>query len=115
MTSAAPSVPYLDRKRIELESKLLLESFQAKRSIELVPPIPVEEILELHLGLSLAIRPLREIFGVDDVLGAIWFESREVLVDEQNCPALDACGLHGRLVRAQERMDLLRAPRLRAP
>jgi hypothetical protein len=79
-------VPFLDRKRIELESKLLLDRYAQATEPVLGPPVPIEPILELHLGLRLSIQDLRAMFGVDDVLGAIWIEKREVMVDQQLDP-----------------------------
>ena len=44
------------------------------------PPVPIDEIIELHLKLEFGIRDLQRLFGFDDVHGAIWFRDR--LIDD---------------------------------
>ena len=56
------------------------------------PPAPVEEILEKQLKLSLGFDDLHQRLGIPrrgeepDVLGALWAERREVLIDESLDP-----------------------------
>lgn len=86
MTTTTFHVPYRTKKRIELEAQLLLESFAKSREPIDEPPIPIEPILEVHLGLGLSICNLREALGFEDAVGALCVENREVLVDERLDP-----------------------------
>lgn len=86
MTTTIQDVPYLDKKRIEFTAQVLLEEFQRQHAALTAPPIPVEAVLELHLGLQLAIIDLRGEFRCDDVIGAINVKTKEVFVDEQLDP-----------------------------
>lgn len=81
-------VPFLGKRRIDFEAARLWAEFQLARRKELEPPVPVEELLELHCGLTLEVTDLGEQLGQDDVLGAIWFERREVVIDHQLDPAM---------------------------
>lgn len=79
-------VPYLPEKRIEAEAQLLLDEYVEKHQWKLSAPVPVDDILELHLELAFGIEDLRALLGVDDVLGAIWFNEKEVRVDARLDP-----------------------------
>ena len=74
-------VPYLKESSIEDEARLLLDEWEERSSEEIVPPIPIEDIIELHLGLEFSISDLQRELGHPDVLGAIWFGSKKIKVD----------------------------------
>lgn len=46
------------------------------------PPIDVDEITEGYLGLVLEVGNLQGLLGLDDVLGATWFDERRLRVDQ---------------------------------
>jgi IrrE N-terminal-like domain len=73
--------PYLSDAEIEASANALLADFIRRKGINARPPIPVEKILEDHLGLHLGFDDLRARLGVDDVLGALLLEDAEVIVD----------------------------------
>ncbi len=80
-TNANRDVPYISRGMLDIQAGLLLHSYgQAKRQA-VAPPVPVDAILENFLKLKFSFMDMREIFGVDDVAGALWMESAEVGVD----------------------------------
>jgi hypothetical protein len=60
----------------------LLAEYGEKFSPVTAPPVPVEDIIELHLQLRLELRDLREEFGSPDVHGAIWFKQEKIAVDQ---------------------------------
>jgi len=66
---------------------LLLDEYAQTCNWQVSAPVPVEEILELHLKLAFAIEDLRALLHVDDVLGAIWFNEKEVRVDVRLDPS----------------------------
>ena len=75
-------VAFLSEEAIEAESEALLAAYGRQHGQVLKPPIPVEDILEIHLDLSLDFDDLRSVLGVEDVIGALWIDKREVYIDE---------------------------------
>jgi hypothetical protein len=87
--SLAARVPYLAKPQVRRAAAVLLAEYGAAHGPVLAPPVPVDDVLELHLGLTLEIADLRARFGVGDVLGAIWFADRTVRVDAGLDPKVD--------------------------
>ena len=87
ITAPHRNVPYLPEKHIEQEAALLLAEYGQKHGEVTVPPIPVDEIVELHLGLAFEMMDLCQVFGVPDVHGALWLKERRVGVDKSPDPA----------------------------
>jgi hypothetical protein len=81
-------VPFLRKDVIEDEAELLLAEFAGDQRPVLTPPVPIDDIIELHLQLSFEIRDLRSLFGFGDVHGAIWFRDKRIAVDKQLDPDL---------------------------
>lgn len=79
-------VPYLPKKRIEKEASLLLGEFGERIHPVHEPPVPIDEIVEIHLGLVFEILDLRQLFGVGDVHGALWVNEARVAVDQRLDP-----------------------------
>lgn len=88
-------VRFLSKEVIAGSADQLLEDYSREHGVVREPPVPVEEILELHLRLSFGFANLRRDLGVPDVLGALWVEDREVRVDEQLDPDVHQ-GVEGR-------------------
>ena len=82
--SVAPTgeVPFLPDRSLEDEANLLLAEYGEKFAKVTAPPVPVEDIIELHLQLRLELRDLRDEFGSPDVHGAIWFKQEKIAVDQ---------------------------------
>ncbi|GIW84015.1 MAG: hypothetical protein KatS3mg106_528 [Gemmataceae bacterium] len=80
-------VPYRKKEVIEAEAELVLAEYGQQHGPVTAPPIPIDEIVELHLKLTLEILDLQKIFGFGDVHGAIWFRSQRVGVDQSLDPA----------------------------
>lgn len=81
-------VPFLTDRKIEDNAELLLGEFgnhPDRRPIN-SPPIPIDEIIELHLQLTFEIRDLQPLSNGGDVHGAIWFQSRRLGVDQSLDP-----------------------------
>lgn len=74
-------VPFLHEKAIEAEALLLLKEYAASCTWQISAPVPIEDIIELHLGLAFGIEDLRTLLNMDDVLGAIWFNEKAIRVD----------------------------------
>lgn len=86
-----PKVRFLPIKRIENASVRLLTDYGEKYGHITGPPIPAEEILEAHLGLSFEFDDLPKRLDIPDVLGATWVQDRRVVVDQSldptECPS----------------------------
>jgi hypothetical protein len=80
-------VPFLTDKAIEQEAALLLAEFCAQQKPIVAPPIPIDEIIELHLKLTFEISDLQDLFHVADVHGAIWINERRLAVDQSLDPS----------------------------
>jgi hypothetical protein len=83
-----PAVPFLPEKRIEDEAALLLAEYAEKHGPVDVPPIPIDEIIELHLELAFELADLQQMFQHPDVHGALWVNERRVGVDQSLDPSL---------------------------
>jgi len=79
-------VKFLPVDKIEGASLRLLGDYGQKYGTVEKPPIPVEEILEAHLELSLDLDDLAKHLGLPDVLGATWVQDRRVLIDQSLDP-----------------------------
>jgi Zn-dependent peptidase ImmA (M78 family) len=75
-------VPFLRSSEIDHAVADLLRRYGAWRNAPAKPPIDVDEIVEGYLGLVLEIADLKSLLGMPDVLGATWFETRKVCVDQ---------------------------------
>ena len=85
--SAPPTdVPFLPDKTIEQETALLLAEFCAEQRAIVAPPIPIDDIIELHLKLTFEISDLQRLFHVADVHGAIWINDGRLAVDQSLDP-----------------------------
>ncbi len=86
--NAKASVSFLSQEAIESISLYFLTNYFAVRNQRFFPPVPVDVILEKHLKLSLGFGDLHKMLDVPrkgiepDVLGALWVNSGEVLIDE---------------------------------
>ncbi len=86
-SSQRHDVPYLSREEIEAEAALVLAEFGQGHDVT-APPIPVDDIVELHMGLTFEIKDMRQLFGVGDVHGALWMDEALVGVDQSLDPKL---------------------------
>jgi hypothetical protein len=80
-------VPYVPEVRIERDADALIAEYAHRAGAPVAAPVPVEDILELHLGLTFAIEDLAALFGTDGVLGAIWFNEKLVRIDTRLDPS----------------------------
>ena len=85
-----PKIPYLRNEKIEAASLCLLAEYGRKYREIVSAPVPVEEILEAHLGLALEFDDLPRRLRVSDALGATWFKARRVVIEESLDPTGDA-------------------------
>lgn len=79
-------VPYLSEQQIERRAMRLLEDYFRALGEELSAPIPVDDILETHLGVSLDFEDLGSMVGGANILGATYAKSRSVFIDARLDP-----------------------------
>jgi Zn-dependent peptidase ImmA (M78 family) len=86
-------VPYLSEAAIERDAMALLTEYARARGVSIVPPIPIEDIVEKHLKLCIEFDDTHKMFGVPrapqgnaDILGAIFFDEGLIVVDESLDP-----------------------------
>lgn len=86
--SAVPQsqVPFLHEKQIEAEANALLAEFGEEFGALTAPPVPIDEIAESLLGLTLEYKDMKSMFPMADVHGAIWFEQRTIGIDQDLDP-----------------------------
>lgn len=81
--TGGPKLPYLTDRAFEEEATLLLAEYGDKHGAIAVPPVPIDEIVELYLELQLEFNDMHQLFGVDDVHGALWVNERRVGIDQR--------------------------------
>lgn len=87
-------VPYLREEQIERDAAALLAEYAQARNVVIAPPIPIEDIVEKHLKLGIEFDDMHRLLhhprsglGLDpDILGAIFFDDRRIIIDESLDP-----------------------------
>lgn len=85
--SSGPKLKYMPDQDFEDEAALLLAEYGRKHAQILAPPVPIDEIVELFLELQLEFLDMPQLFGVDDVHGALWVNERRIGIDQRLDPA----------------------------
>jgi IrrE N-terminal-like domain len=78
---------FLIDQAFEDETALLLAEYGNKYGPVTTPPIPVDDIVELYLELTLEFIDARRMFEVDDVHGALWVNKKLVGIDQRLDPS----------------------------
>lgn len=78
---------FMKDKEFEEEAAILLAQFGDVHGTVTAPPVPIDEIVELHLGLSLEFSDMQQLFGVEDVHGALWVNQKRVGIDHRLDPS----------------------------
>ena len=85
-------VPYMKEEDIEQDAAALLAEYARARGVVIVPPIPIEDILEKHLKLGIEFDDTHSLFGIPrsgtdaDILGAMFFDEERIVIDESLDP-----------------------------
>jgi len=74
-------VPFLRPSELESSVADLLRRYAKWKGTPPRPPINVEEIIEGCLGITLEVDDLVTLLGIQDVLGAAWFDDNMIRVD----------------------------------
>ena len=95
-------VPYLREEQIERDAEGLLAEYERARGLQIVAPVPIEDIVEKYLKLGLEFDDMHQLLGVPrsglglepDILGAIFFDERRIVVRREPRPRREL--IHGR-------------------
>lgn len=79
-------VPYLRESQIEREAQSLLDEWAAKGHA-ITTPVPLDDLVELHLELAFEVVDLRAQLKDGAVLGAIWFDENIIRIDTSLDPS----------------------------
>jgi len=85
-------VPYMTPEAIEQDAAALLAEYAWARDVVVVPPIPLEDILEKYLKLRIEFDDTHSLFGIrrlgkdPDILGAMFFDESRIVIDESLDP-----------------------------
>jgi len=83
IAKSGQKLAFFTDRQFEDEAALLLAEYGAKHDQVIAAPIPIDEIVELHLELVLEFNDMRQLFGVDDVHGALWVNQRRIGIDQR--------------------------------
>ena len=76
-------VPYLSKKEISKVVSDILLGYQERTGKEVSPPIPVEDIIETFLGLTIGLVDFNRIKGMENVLGATYVDRKLIAVHKR--------------------------------
>lgn len=87
-------VPYLREEEIERNAESLLAGFEQDRDVAVTCAIPIEDIVEKYLKLRIEFDDMHQVLGVPrsgigrepDIIGAIFFDERRIVIDESLDP-----------------------------
>lgn len=77
---------FMQPQEFDDEASLILAEYGRVYSIVTAPPIPIDEIVEEYLKITVEFRDLRTEYPEGDVLGAIYFNEKRIAVDQSLVP-----------------------------
>jgi hypothetical protein len=80
------TIPFLQDAEFEDAAALMLDEYGRQCGQVTAPPVPIDDIVEEHLKLVIEIRDLRAEYPEGDVLGAIYFNEKLIVVDQSLVP-----------------------------
>src|SRR5271170_327140 len=83
-------VSYVPDETIEKDAQALLAEYAHARGVVTEAPIAIDDIIEKHLKIGIEFDDTHRLFGVPrsgigfdpDILGAIFFEQKRIVIDE---------------------------------
>lgn len=87
-------VAYMSDEAIEKDAQALLADYARERGMLIEVPIPIDDIIEKHLKIGIEFDDTHGLFGVPrsgigldpDILGAIFFDEKRIVIDESLDP-----------------------------
>jgi hypothetical protein len=77
---------------IDRDAISLLKDFEKERGVKVMPPVPIDDLVEKHLKLSIELDDIHRLFDIDRagsepvILGAIFFDQSRIVIDESLDP-----------------------------
>lgn len=104
-------VSYVPDEAIEKDAQALLAGYGHARGVTIEAPIAIDDIIEKYLKIGIEFDDTHRLFGVPrsgigfdpDILGAIFFEQKRIVIDESLDPDANARFL-SRLLPALHRL-----------
>lgn len=85
-TKPKSELPFLTPQAFEDEAALILAEYGNAHNQVTDPPVPIDDMIEEHFKLVLEVRDLRAEYPEGDVLGAIYFNDKKIVVDSGLVP-----------------------------
>lgn len=90
-------VSYISDEKIENDAQALLAGYARQRGTPIEAPIPIDDIIEKHLKIGIEFDDTHRLFGVPrsrngfdaDILGAIFFDQKRIVIDESLDPDIN--------------------------
>jgi hypothetical protein len=86
-------VSYVPDETIEKDAQALLAEYARARGVVIEAPIAIDDIIEKHLKIGIEFDDTHRLFGVPrsigfdpDILGAIFFDQKRIVIDESLDP-----------------------------
>jgi Zn-dependent peptidase ImmA (M78 family) len=87
-------VSYVPDEAIEKDAQALVAEYAHARSVTIEAPVPIDDIIEKHLKIGIEFDDTHRLFDVPrsgvgfdpDILGAIFFELKRIVIDESLDP-----------------------------
>lgn len=87
-------VAYMSDEAIEKDALALLADYARERGVPIEAPIPIDDIIEKHLKIGIEFDDTHRLFNVPrsgigfdpDILGAIFFDQKRIVIDESLDP-----------------------------
>jgi hypothetical protein len=76
----------MHQQEFDDEAALLLAEYGREHGDVTSPPVPVDDIMEEHLKIPIEVRDLRAEYPEGDVLGAIFFNDKLMVIDQRLIP-----------------------------
>ncbi len=88
-------MPYLRDEQIERDAAALLAEYEKARGVVITRQVPIEDIVERYLKLRIEFDDTHRLFNVPrpglgfdpDILGAMFFDERRIVIDESLRPS----------------------------
>lgn len=81
LTKLKSELPFLPPQAFEDEAALMLAEYGNAHKQITDPPVPIDDMIEEHFKLVLEVRDLRAEYPEGNVLGAIYFNDKKIVVD----------------------------------
>src|ERR1700691_4020093 len=87
-------VSYVPDEAIEKDAEALLAEYAHARGVGIEAPIAIDDIIEKHLKIGIEFDDTHRLFGLPrsgigfdpDILGAIFFEQKRIVIDKSLAP-----------------------------